>query len=817
MAVIKERKLSGFTDKNVREYELAHAEVSRRAAAEGMVMLKNTGLMPLAKGKTIALYGRGASRTIKGGTGSGEVNNRGDVSVYQGLKNAGFVIANEDYIAEYDRIFDKAQTAWHEFMRSKYRESNDGIKFFEKVYVKNPFVAPEEPEVEKYDTDTAIYVLSRVAGEGNDRDPGKGDYCLSDKEAADLAEICRLYEHVAVILNVGGCVDLSFMDAYGNIDALLLMGQAGAEGGNALADIISGEVCPSGKLSDSWAYRYEDYPCADSFSRLGDVDRQEYKEGIYVGYRWFDSFGIPVRYGFGYGLSYTRFDIKPIGFEYADGGITVSVEVENTGSVRGREVVQLYVSCPEGRLDKEYRRLVAFEKTPALSAGEKCIVTLNVPVCALASYDEALPGWVLEKGTYSFWCGSSLESSAVFASAKLDREVVKEKTRHVMLPEKEVQEIKPAVIKAVPDTYSFVIELPADEIVCRTVEYGKADTRGDEAEEIASQLSTEQMISLVCGDPSKGHGSREMTDDIYVPGAAAETSSAALGEGVVPISLADGPAGLRLAKHYDVEDGKIVPVGLVASLEGGAFCEESEQRGVRYYQNCTAFPVGTLLAQTWNREVVNEVGRAVAEELDLFGVTLWLAPGMNIHRNPLCGRNFEYYSEDPVLSGCIASAMTKGVQSMRGCGVTIKHFACNSAEDNRMHSDSVLSERCLREIYLKGFEIAVKTARPMAIMSSYNKINGVHAANCAELCTAVARDEWGFDGVIMTDWTTTTQGPDCTATGCILAGNDLIMPGDRMDIEGLRASVDSGKLSLEQLRACAARVIRTALKSARYA
>lgn len=816
MKRIKDRKLSGFTDDAVHEYEISHAAVARRAAAEGMVLLKNNGVLPLEKGRTIALYGRGASKTVKGGTGSGEVNNRSDVSVYQGLKNEGYIIANESYNEEFIRRYDTAKKAWHDFMREKNRGCADGLDFFENVYVKHPFVCPEEPEVELCDTDTAIYVLSRLSGEGYDRSEVKGDYCLSDKEVADITKICEHYEHVIVLLNVGSCVDLNFMDKNSNIGALLLMGQAGQEGGNAVADILSGKVNPCGKLSDSWAYRYEDYPCYDSFSNLGDVLRQEYKEGIYVGYRWFDSFGISVRYGFGCGLSYTDFNICPIGFEYADGAVNITVELENTGKVSGREVVQLYVSCPQGRLDKEYRRLAAFEKSPVLAPGEKCLCRLKVELESLASYDENIPGWVLEAGKYSFWCGSSLEGSRVFAAALLDREVLIEKTRNLMQPKERLDEFKPECIRCVPETYEFCLDIPGSDIICREAKYDKADNRGDEAEAIAEKLNAEQLISLVCGEPSKGHGSTEIIDDIYVPGAAAETSSAALIEGVASISLADGPAGVRLAKHYDTVEGKIVSRGLLAGLEGGAFCEEPEMRGTRYYQYCTAFPVGTMLAQTWDKVLVGEVGRAAAEELALFDVTLWLAPGMNIHRNPLCGRNFEYYSEDPFLSGSIAAAITDGVQSLPGCGVTIKHFAANNAENERMRSDSVMNERCLREIYLKGFEIAVKTAQPMAIMTSYNLINGIHAANNKDLCSNAARDEWGFRGVIITDWTTTLHGPDCTAAGCILAGNDLIMPGDKRDIENLRSAVESGALCLEKLRLSASRLIRTVLKSGRY-
>lgn len=241
-----------------------------------------------------------------------------------------------------------------------------------------------------------------------------------------------------------------------------------------------------------------------------------------------------------------------------------------------------------------------------------------------------------------------------------------------------------------------------------------------------------------------------------------------------------------------------------------------ELPGERYYQYCTAIPVGTLLAQTWNQELIREVGAMIGTEMEHFGVTLWLAPGMNIHRNPLCGRNFEYYSEDPYVSGTIAAAMTEGVQSNYGCGTTIKHFACNNQEDNRMGSNSVVSERALREVYLKGFEIAIRQAQPISIMTSYNLINGVHAANNYDLCTESARNEWGFKGAIMTDWTTTEQGDNCTASGCMTAGNDLVMPGCFGDHDNMHKELAEGTLKIEDLKACIARLVSVIWKSNQY-
>ena len=338
----------------------------------------------------------------------------------------------------------------------------------------------------------------------------------------------------------------------------------------------------------------------------------------------------------------------------------------------------------------------------------------------------------------------------------------------------------------------------------------------DEAAELTAKLSTEQLIMLATGDPEKGQGDSLGSAGVSVPGAAGETSSCALKEGIANIVLADGPAGLRLNQKVDVLDGKARLMPFEASLEHGLFAEETGEQGEARYQFCTAVPVGTLLAQTWDLELLEEIGVLIGDEMRRFGVTLWLAPGMNIHRNPLCGRNFEYYSEDPLLTGRMAAAITRGVQSLPGCGATIKHFCCNNQEDNRMQRDSVLSERALREIYLKGFEIAIAEAHPWSIMTSYNLVNGIHSANSADLCTRVAREEFGFDGFIMTDWTTTEQGDDCTAAGCILAGNDMVMPGQFSDHESIRRALKSGALKEEQLRACVERIVRVILKSDCY-
>lgn len=325
---------------------------------------------------------------------------------------------------------------------------------------------------------------------------------------------------------------------------------------------------------------------------------------------------------------------------------------------------------------------------------------------------------------------------------------------------------------------------------------------------------------MVIGEVAKGQGQALGSAGIMVPGAAGETSGC-LEEsyGVPGVPMADGPAGIRLMKSYEVDrtTGGINNQGIFGAVEGGIFADHTPHANTDiYYQYATAFPVGTLLAQTWDPALLEETGRAVAAEMEEFGVGWWLAPGMNIHRNPLCGRNFEYYSEDPLLSGCMAAAITRGVQSCNGVGTTIKHFACNNQEDNRMGCDSIVSERALREIYLRGFEIAVKAAQPMAIMTSYNLINGVHTANSRDLCTVAAREEWNFQGIIMTDWTTTMPRGGSSSWGCIAAGNDLIMPGGEGDRENIRKALKDGTLAEEDLKACVERMLTVIFQTNAY-
>ena len=831
--VLKERIFSGTRDPKVQEWEIQHRQLAKEAAAEGIVLLKNEDqILPLKAGSKVALYGAGAGRTIKGGTGSGDVNERESVTIWQGMKNAGFEITSEDWIRSYEKIYEKARQDWKDDIVTRSGGNGGNVMDFFTVYSTTPFIMPTGDPVEKpeKDCDTAIYVLSRVAGEGADRNAAKGDYYLKEDEHQMLSDLCSYYKNVIVAVNAGGQVDLSFMDEFSNIKALLILSQPGMEGGNAFADVISGKVNPSGKLVDSWAYRYEDYPNAASFSHNnGNVEKEFYEEGIYVGYRYFDTFAVPVRYGFGYGLSYTTFEIKEKNIQFdSEHNIQVSVSVKNTGDTAGKEVVQIYAALPGGQVEKEAHRLVAYEKTALLQPQEEQTLILKIPAERFAFYEEEKAAWILGKGFYGIFAGTSLESAELAGGLKLDQDVILEKVKNLFPLKESLKELQQksgqtekredalkvqAVEKGLP-----VLEIDAAGFETKEILYKKnSELVEKEAAEFVETLSIEELIDLAAGDPGKAQGGNLGVAGISVPGSAGETHRCAIEKGLASIVLADGPAGLRLMKYYHVNDGRIVSMPFEFSLEGGLFYDGStDLPGERYYQYCTAIPVGTMLAQTWNTGLIQKVGAMIGKEMEYFGVTLWLAPGMNIHRNPLCGRNFEYYSEDPYVAGTIAAAMTKGVQSNYGCGTTIKHFACNNQEDNRMGSDSIVSERSLRELYLKGFEIAVKESHPMSIMTSYNLINGIHAANSYDLCTDVARNEWGFDGAIMTDWTTTENGADCTASGCMRAGNDLVMPGCFGDHDNLKKELEEGTLKPEDLKACIARLVSVIWRSNQY-
>ncbi len=806
-----EQNYSDIQKKPCSERELVHGRLARRAATEGMVLLKNEGILPLQSPTPVALFGGGAVRTVKGGIGSGDVNNRESISIYQGLKRAGAMITSQHWIEDYEKRYEMARTAWKEKIleRAKYVENP-----FD-AYAEHPFSLPDGREITADDlkgASVAVYVLSRIAGEGKDRRKAEGDYYLSKKEQKDILYLDQAGLPIILLLNVGAPVELTdILKKAENIKAVLYISLPGQEGGHAVSDVLFGYALPGGRLTTTWAMRYEDYPSAESFGYLnGNLKTEEYKEGIYVGYRYFDSFGIQPLFPFGYGLSYTTFSIQFERCQETEQGVDVMVSVKNIGEhYAGREVVQVYVTLPQTGNVKEYRRLIGFAKTRSLEPGEEERLIISVEWTQIASFSETLHAWIAEAGTYGVWLGEHVASLRLVSLLTIQQQTILKQTEKTGMEFPVFDELP------VPETAAekFREQMTKEQNLPNlliTPQEGKKRTC-QKAFSSAKEIPVEKLIPLLYGNITQGTSTLG-SSGVRVPGSAGETTEALEEKyGIRSLIMADGPAGLRLRQSYEVncDTGLVYGVSVLGSLENGFLEETKHHEGADIcYQHCTAFPAGTALAQSWDIELMREFGAAVAKEMEEFHVDLWLAPGMNIQRNPLCGRNFEYYSEDPLLCGLLASAVTEGVQSHRGCGVTIKHFACNNQEDNRMGVNVRISERALREIYLRGFEIAVKKAMPVAMMSSYNLINGVHAANSRELCTIIARDEWGFDGVIMSDWNTTLPEDGSVPWKCIAAGNDIIMPGNPKDDENIRYAYEQGMLSEETIRKSAERVCK---------
>lgn len=789
--------------------ELAHGRLAREAAAEGMVLLKNEGILPLKTSAPVALLGCGADKTVKGGTGSGDVNNRESISIYRGFQDAGISVTSKGWLADYKERYETARNLWKE----KVLEDAKGTDNPFDAYAANPFSLPEGRKITEKDIKgalTAVYVISRISGEGKDRRLAEGDYYLSRKEQEDILYLDRKNIPIVLVLNTGAPIELAgIMEKAGNIKAILYVSLPGQEGGHAVADVLFGKAVPGGRLAATWARHYEDYPFAENFGYLnGNLESEEYREGIYVGYRYFDSFGIQPLFPFGYGLSYTDFSIKFEELRITGQGIEVAVSVENIGKqFSGREVVQIYVSLPQTGLAKEYHRLAGFAKTDILQPKDVQKLTVFIEQKQLASFSERKQAWMIEDGSYGVWIGNSSVSLRLEALLVVSQQTVLERTNEIG-SNAALEELEPSGVagKKAGQWMAMAREqkIPVFSFVPREEEKREPLTP------LAEEQPVEELLPLLYGNITKGTSTLGSAG-IRVPGSAGETTEALEEKyGKRSLILADGPAGLRLRQSYEVDrlTDRVYGTGVLGSLENG-FLEENKfhKDADTYYQYCTAFPVGTALAQTWDVELVRKFGKAIAAEMEEFHVDLWLAPGMNIQRNPLCGRNFEYYSEDPLLSGRMAAAVTDGVQNGGRHGVTIKHFACNNQEDNRAGVDVRVSQRALREIYFRGFEIAVKESAPAAIMTSYNLINGIHTANSRDICTTVARKEWGFGGVIMSDWNTTVPEDGSVPWKCADAGNDIIMPGNYNDQENIRKAYAGGELSEDTIRSCAGRIL----------
>lgn len=780
-----------------------HIAMSRKAASEGMVLLKNENqLLPLGEGQKVAVFGKALFDYVKGGGGSGDVSVSYVRSLYDGL------LMYKGSVCLYEPLAD----FYKGYVRDCYaRGDSPGL-------IKEP-----EPGQDLFAgaadfTDTAMIVISRFSGEAWDRQSvsyegqeeyeaeyyrkgaeifGESDYYLTPEERLLIGQVRNHFKKIILVLNVGGVIDSSWFAKDPSIGSVLLAWQGGMEGGAAMADILLGRVNPSGKLPDTLARSLNDYPSTAGFH--ASPDYVDYTEDIYVGYRYFETMEgakDAVNYPFGFGLSYTSFIIESLMACQRKDKIYITVRVENSGDTAGKEVVQVYVSAPDGRLGKAARSLVAFEKTRLLAPGQSQLISFEIPVSSLASYDDTgricRSAYILEKGHYSFYVGNSVRdlfcmdfcldiNEDIIVSQKTERCQPRElkfrllsdgETEKLRLlkpwdhmenglgwSDEPIEGVMPALRgreRIIPDWVKETNEEASrPPVMLLDVAQGKA-----KLDDLLAQMTEADLCDLLGGQPNQG---------------VANTFGFGnnISFGIPNLMTTDGPAGVRILPEHEIYT--------------------------------TAWPCSTLLASTWNRDLLYDIGLMAAEEVKENNLSIWLAPAVNIHRNPLCGRNFEYYSEDPLLAGELAAAMICGVQSL-GVGCAVKHFACNNKESNRKDSDSRLSERALREIYLKAFEIIIQKSSPWVVMSSYNLINGVRASENKDLLTGILREEWGFDGVVCSDWY--THGEHYKE---LLAGNDIKMGCGYP--ERLMQALDKGLISRQDLVLSARRILHMILKA----
>lgn len=762
-----------------------NAAVALQGAEEGIVLLKNDGVLPL-KEKSLALFGAGAIDTIICGTGSGYVLTPYLINVLDGLKNEGYEITSENWLNRFKAASQDAR-------------KDDSKKFsMIDLYFSGLKTMIDDIEITEDDlkeakkAQTAFYAIRRVAGEGQDRYAKEGDYYLSTKEKENLDKLNQAFKRVVVILNTS-VIDVSYIAALPNVKGIIYLGLAGLEAGHALGEIVSGKVNPSGRLTDTWAKRYEDYPASKTFSHNdGNVTQEDYAEGIYVGYRYFDSFGIEPLFPFGFGLSYTRFERRLVKYVVEAGRIILDLSVKNIGEVSGKDVEEIYVSAPVGKLDKPYQELKGYQKTKELKPGEEEIMQVVISLASLASFSEADSAWIMEEGRYLFRLGTSSKETKVILALELDQAAILIKTNDVLKMDKPMKEIKPVAYKK-EDITCPIVKLLASSMKT------KDETYKEKNETITYVAEGQEYHPYIENNPYKlPYPIKEKVVKVAVK---PTSTFIDVVEGRVTyeefIASLDEDVLVRLVAGIGHETPYQIPSRLSKGLKKLPGMQSSGETTAQYIDSLgipnmylddgptglhspglasTSFPVGTVAAQTWNPSLIEKLGQAYGKDMVSYHCSIALGPGMNIHRDPLCGRNFEYYSEDPLLTGLSAAAFTKGLQSLKGKGVALKHFATNNQEDNRPLVNNTVSPRALREIYLKGFEIVVREADPRTIMTSYNSFNGMHTSSNRDLLMKVVRGEWGFKGFIMTDW----EG-ESNRIWDLHAGNDILMGGIRPD------------------------------------
>ena len=763
---------------------------ARQAVAEGQVLLLNQNhVLPLPKGSHVAVFGRMQLHYYKSGTGSGGMVNVNKVTgILEALEESEDVQVYEPLVGVYrewekDHPFDEGVGWGNEPWSQEEMELNEAL-------------VEEAAEKNEY----AIVILARTAGEDKDNKMLEGAYCLTSIEEDMLQKVRKSFAKMIVLLNTGNIMDMSFMDQY-RPDAVMYVWQGGMIGGFGTVDVLTGKVCPSGRLSDTIAAQMSDYP-ADPY--FGGLEQNLYVEDIYVGYRYFESAAkSKVLYPFGFGLSYTTFSMEADGFSYAENQVSFVMKVTNTGSVAGKEVVQVYAKAPLGKLGKPARVLIDFKKTKELMPGECETLTFAIPTSVFASYNEVstagMPvGWVLEAGEYTIYAGGNVRDAYAVGSFTLDELQIVEECRSALAPTTAFKRMKMTAANEHAEA-AGVYEVAMEEVPLRVVSPEEkrnaelpesyemtgdrgiklADVKAGKAtlDEFVAQLTEEELASIVRGE---GMGSPKVTAGTAA--AFGGVTKSLLEKGIPCGCCDDGPSGMRL------------------------------DSGMKAF----SLPNGTLLACTFNTQLNEELYAFTAVEMIKNRVDILLGPGMNIHRHPLNGRNFEYFSEDPLLTGKMAAAQVRGLKS---AGVTgsLKHFCGNNQETRRHTSNSIISERALREIYLKGFEIAVKEAKADAVMTTYGPVNGIWTSSNYDLVTDILRKQWGFEGVAMTDWWAYVcrEGDKPAKTDfatMVKAQNDLYMvcPDSEKNEHGDNTveSLHDGSLTLGELQRCAKNICR---------
>ena len=781
----------------------------RTLAENGMVLLKNEALkdgkkaLPLSKNDKIAAFGRTFYYCFKGGAGSGDVLGVYPVQPYDAMTTRGVEFDKEvaDYYKAYnDERYESELRYWNRYSRK---------------WVNSLPEAPIPTEIIKSSAKRAkiaILSIGRSSGEGFDFNDVAGSYRLTEIECELIDKVTEAFEQVILVLNTSGVFDISYL-LKKPFSAILNASMGGEQMGEALADILLGETAPSGKLATTWA-PLADYPTNENFY---DVTIP-YHEGIYVGYRYFDSFNVTPWFPFGFGLSYTDFEIKAEEVVVKGTKVICTAAVKNVGEYSGREVVQLYLSEPSGMLPKAYQQLAAFYKTDTLNPGEQETATFSFDLCNFASYNEAGAEYILERGNYWLRLGNSSRNTHIIARLSLSDEVCCMKTYNRLKPQQNL-----SVLSADESNFytyseenheketapSYIIDEAAFETVTvqraedhlpkpltvieHNTDFNKVIEGESSLEDFVAGLSLSELADILNGVTGK-------TENINLHvGTMAQSIQGAAGEiwssqkyGIPSCVNADGPTGIRLGGF--IEDGCTPP-----------------PTDTEFSLQMTAFPIATAIASSFDQKLTEDFGRAVADDMRICKLSGWLAPAMNIHRNPLCGRNFEYFSEDPLVSGKMAAATVRGVQqnsdgTPSGYYATIKHFCANNSEAKRLESDSVVSERALREIYLRGFEIAVKESKPIAIMNSYNKVNGSYSSDSFDLNTGILRFEWGFDGCVMTDWYARSSPFLMTNAGC-----DLVMPG--LKNAEYKRGLEDGRINLASAQQSVVRILKVVLKT----